>query len=142
MSNFTKEQLEEIWRKGREVEGKNPDVYRMDAAGAIIKKDDRRVESEYGWEVDHVFPRAKLEERGIPETEWDAMVNLRPFHAQNNRRKSDDYPDYTRAVVMNKITKRNSAHETGKIVNPDVQKAINEYYGFDDEIVYGEEDDD
>lgn len=142
MSNFTKEQLEVIWQKGREVEGLNPDKYRKDAAGAIIKKDDRRVESEYGWEVDHVFPKAKLKERGIPEELWDAMVNLRPFHAQNNRRKSDDYPNYTRAVVMNKITKRNYEHEKGKIVNPIVQKAINDYYGFNDKIVYGEEDDD
>lgn len=142
MSNFTDDQLEEIWRKGRIVVGRDPDVYRKDAAGAIIKKDDRRVDSEYGWEVDHVFPKAKLEERGIREEFWDAMVNLRPFHAQNNRKKSDDYPDYTRAVVMNKFTNHNYGHEKAKIVNPEVQKAINEYYGFNDEIVYGEEDDD
>lgn len=142
MSNFSEEQLEEIWRKGRVVDGKDPDVYRKDAAGAIIKKDDRRVDSEYGWEVDHVFPRAKLEERGVNEEYCDAIVNLRPFHALNNRKKSDDYPDYTRAIVMNKITKKNYGHEKGKIVNPEVQKAINDYYGFDDEIVYGEEDDD
>lgn len=73
MSNFTKEQLEEIWRKGREVEGKYPEVYRKDAAGSIVKKDDRRVESEYGWEVDHVSPSAKLKERGIPKEHWDAL---------------------------------------------------------------------
>ena len=73
---------------------------------------------------------------------WDDIVNLRPFHAQNNRKKSDSYPDYTREVVMDKLTKKNIIHEKGKIVNPEVQKAINSHYGFDDEIMYGEEDND
>lgn len=142
MSDFSKEQLDEIWRKGRLIVGEDPDIFRKDAAGAIIKKDDRRIDSEYGWEVDHVFPKAKLEERGIPEDRWDDLVNLRPFHAHNNRKKSDNYPDYTREIVMNKESKRNMYHEKGKIVNPEIQKAINANYGFDDEIMYGEEDDD
>lgn len=89
-----------------------------------------------------VFPKAKLKERGIPEDTWDDLINLRPFHADNNRKKSDDYPDYTREKVMNKETHKNITLEKAKIVNPEVQKAINEHYGFNDEIMYGEEDDD
>ena len=101
-----------------------------------------RVNSQYGWEIDHVFPKAKLKERGIPEDTWDDLINLRPFHADNNRKKSDDYPDYTREKVMNKETHKNITLEKAKIVNPEVQKAINEHYGFNDEIMNGEEDDD
>lgn len=37
---------------------------------------------------------------------------------------------------------KNITLEKAKIVNPEVQKAINEHYGFNDEIMYGEEDDD
>jgi len=43
---------------------------------------------------------------------------------------------------MNKETHKNITLEKAKIVNPEVQKAINEHYGFNDEIMYGEEDDD
>jgi len=142
MSNFTEQQINEVWEKGRTIPGLDRDVYRKDAAGAIIKKTDRRVNSQYGWEIDHVFPKAKLKERGIPEDKWDDLINLRPFHADNNRKKSDDYPDYTREKVMNKETHKNITLEKAKIVNPEVQKAINEHYGFNDEIMYGEEDDD
>lgn len=142
MSNYSENILEAVWKKGRKIEGKDPDIFRKDAAGAIIKKTDRKVNSEYGWEVDHVFPKAKLEERRVPESKWDDIENLRPFHADNNRKKSDDYPTYIRGKVMNKETGRNITSLKTKIVNQKVQKEINEHYGFNDEIVIGVEDDD
>ena len=59
MSNFTEQQINEVWEKGRTIPGLDRDVYRKDAAGAIIKKTDRQVNSQYGWEIDHVFYHSK-----------------------------------------------------------------------------------
>ena len=128
MSNFSEETIEAVWKKGRKIDGKDPDVYRLDAAGAIIKKDNRRVNTQYGWEIDHIFPKAKLRDKGIPESKWDDLVNLRPLQADNNRRKGDDYPDYYSEKEMNKDTFKNVTNIKAKTVNETVQAEIKKHY--------------
>ena len=128
MSAFSNEIIEAVWKKGRKIDGKDPDVYRLDAAGAIIKKDNRRVNTQFGWEIDHIFPKAKLKEAGIPEDKWDDLVNLRPFQADNNRKKGDDYPDYYREKVMNKETFKNITDVTKNTINENVQVKIKKHY--------------
>ena len=143
MSNYSEETIEEVWRKGIEIPGQNRDIFRKDAAGAIIKKSDRRVNSEFGWEIDHVCPKAQLEEYGIPEERWDDIENLRPFQADNNRKKSDDYPRYTREKAMNEDSFRNEIKKTRMVVNFRVQREIKEHYNLNIEIDTnsGKEDD-
>lgn len=84
MSNFTDEELDKIWLKGFEVEGLDPEVYRTDAADGLMKRNLYGNEGNLGWEVDHIYPKEKLKERGVPENRWDDMINLRPMNAKNN----------------------------------------------------------
>lgn len=138
MSNFSDAQIEKIWRKGLTLDGWNSDEYRLDAAGAMMVKSHRGKDDNYDWEIDHVLSKKKMKELGIPEEEWDNDDNLRPFNAKNNNRKSDDYPTYTRALVFDEDKKRNVPSEIEKVVNEDVQRAINKCYGLRNKIVLGD----
>ena len=138
MSNFSDAQIEKIWRKGLTLDGWNSDEYRLDAAGAMMVKSHRGKDDSYDWEIDHVLSKKKMKELGIPEEEWDDDDNLRPFNAKNNNRKSDDYPTYTRALVFDEDKKRNVPSEIEKVVNEDVQRAINKCYGLRNKIVLGD----
>ena len=138
MSNFSDEIVDKVWRKGRTLDGWNSDEYRLDAAGAIMVKSHRGTDDIYDWEIDHVLSKKKMKELGIPEEEWDDDDNLRPFNAKNNNRKSDDYPTYTRALVFDEDKKQNVPSEIEKVVNEDVQRAINKCYGLRNKIVLGD----
>ena len=138
MSNFSDAQIEKIWRKGLTLDGWNSDEYRLDAAGAMMVKSHRGKDDNYDWEIDHVLSKKKMKELGIPEEEWDNDDNLRPFNAKNNNRKSDDYPTYTRALVFDEDKKQNVPSEIEKVVNEDVQRAINKCYGLRNKIVLGD----
>ena len=138
MSNFSDEVVDRIWRKGRTLDGWNSDEYRLDAAGAMMVKSHRGTDDNYDWEIDHVLPKDRMKELGIPEEDWDKEDNLRPFNAKNNNKKSTDYPTYTRALVFDEEKRRNVQSEIGKVVNEDVQRAINKCYGLKFKIVLGD----
>ena len=54
MSSFSEDIIEAVWKKGRAIDGKDPDVYRLDAAGAIIKK--RQPQGQYAiWMGDRPY---------------------------------------------------------------------------------------
>ena len=134
MSNFTQKQIDDVWEKGREIEGKDKDVYRLDAAGAIMKKDNRQANTQYGWEIDHIFPKKRLKDAGIPEDKWDDLVNLRPLQADNNRKKGDDYPHYTSEKRMNKDTFKNVTEEQSCDVHKSVRASIRKHYGLSEDV--------
>lgn len=138
MSIFSDETVDRIWRKGRTLDGWNSDEYRLDAAGAMMVKSHRGTDDNYDWEIDHVLPKDKMEELGIPEEDWDKEDNLRPFNAKNNNKKSNDYPTYTRALVFDEGKRKNVQSEIGKVVNEDVQRCINKCYGLKFKIVLGD----
>lgn len=95
---FTDEQIQRVWEKGREVEGYNKDKYRQDACGAWMEKNKYGdTSSPFGWEIDHIKPKALLE--GQPEDKVDNIDNLRPLQWSNNRAKGDDFPWYATAVA-------------------------------------------
>ena len=125
LSSRSRTDIDKVWRKGRTLDGWNSDEYRLDAAGAIMVKSHRGTDDIYDWEIDHVLPKEKLKELGIPEEKWDDIENLRPFNAKNNNRKSDDYPVYTRALVFDESKRKNVESEVGRVVNEDVQRQIN-----------------
>ena len=129
MSDYTKEELDAIWRKGRSIQGLDSDIYRIDVAGAIMKKGLYGNEGNLGWEIDHIYPKEKLKAHKIPESRWNDMVNLRPMNAKNNVAKGDDYPQYNIVVQRDGALKSNKEVE-GKIgtVNADLQKKTNENY--------------
>lgn len=107
MSNFTEEQVDAVWRKGRVVVGLDETMYRLDEAGAMMIRDRYGIEDEYGWEIDHVFPKARLEKMRVPADEWDISLNLQPLNAKNNASKNDDYPKYTACREYDFVTRSN-----------------------------------
>lgn len=138
MSNFTDEQIEMVWRKGLILDGWNPEKYRLDAAGAMMVKDRRGHDSLYAWEIDHVLPKSQLKDLGIPEEEWDNIDILRPFNSRNNKKKSDDYPVHTREVVFDESRNCNKESVIERVVNEEVQRAINNCFGLNFEIIIGD----
>jgi HNH endonuclease len=73
-----------VWNKGAVVSGYDPGMHRKDMCGAWMQFDQHGKEGDYGWEIDHIKPKAL---RGS-----DDLSNLQPLWWQNNRRKSDTYP--------------------------------------------------
>ena len=51
---------EAVWVKLDRIRGKNPDIWRKDAADNILRFTDHGiVASPYGWDIDHIIPKAQ-----------------------------------------------------------------------------------
>lgn len=75
---------DKVWERGARVFHNDPDIFRKDACGAWIRRSDYGRNTEYGWEVDHVVPKAAGGS--------DDADNLAPLHWENNIAKSDGPP--------------------------------------------------
>jgi 5-methylcytosine-specific restriction endonuclease McrA len=75
--------IENAWERAQTIRGRNPDTWRRDEAGNIIRYGSYGTTGEYGWEIDHRKPVS----RGGSED----PRNLRALHWQENREKSDKY---------------------------------------------------
>lgn len=85
--SFSDDEIQKVWNKAKKIDGEDGTMYRQDYAGAWIKRDEYgNVESSLGWEIDHRKPVAKGGN--------DDMSNLDPLQWNNNRTKSDDYPEW------------------------------------------------
>ncbi len=129
MSEYSEDLRRRIWNRLKTVDGKAPESFRLDAAGALIKWEDYGEYTPNGWQVDHAFPQKKLEENGVKEEKWDDIVDLRPFNSANNEMKGDDFPQYIRAVYYDEHADKNVEDgDTAYIVNREVQNAIQKHY--------------
>lgn len=102
MCTISEEQKLRLWHEANIVDDHDPDKIRQDSCGAWIQWDkyqDRG--SDFGWEVDHVFPQSVLKEKGADKDEIDCEDNLRAMNWHNNVSKGDDYPVYHGAVKAN-----------------------------------------
>lgn len=130
MCKFTDEQIEAVWQKGLPVAKYDQKYVREDACGALILRtryNDR--DDDYGWEIDHIFPKSRLKDNNVPDSLIDDMDNLRPLNWKNNLSKSDDYPVYRASVKADGEQNLNLKCDEEKIVNEKVQKKIKELYG-------------
>ena len=73
-----------VWERGIIVPGYDPDIYRKDMCGNWMQRTEHGDEGDYGWEIDHVYPRSL---GGLT-----TLDNLQPLWWRNNRRKGDTFP--------------------------------------------------
>lgn len=119
----------EVWNKGVIVKDYDPQSYRKDACGAWIAWSaygDRH--SPYGWEIDHIYPEAKLQLKKVFQESIDDLINLRPLHCKNNASKGADYPTYHSS--MKAVGNKNEEVAGVFDVNAEVQNKLKELYGF------------
>lgn len=129
MSTFSEKELDQIFKKAREIKGLNPDEWRLDASDAIIRRSSYGCDDEFfGWEVDHIVPKSKLEDAGVPEQLIDHDYNLRPLNWNNNRSKADDYPNYNTTIVSEDEGKSNVRKEGSRTVNTSKQEQLRRLY--------------
>lgn len=81
-NNWSLEQIKEVWTKGKVIDNYDPEIWRRDVCGYVIKFSEHgNRNSEYGWEIDHIKPVAHGGE--------DELTNLQPLCWENNAKKSD-----------------------------------------------------
>lgn len=78
--------VEHVWQKAKPVSGLDPKAWRQDWCGALICRTYHGDESNYGWEIDRIVPKA--------QGGTDDIENLQPLHWENNRHKGDDFPNW------------------------------------------------
>ena len=77
----TKKEKEQSWEKAKTIRGRNPDTWRRDKFGNILRQGSYGTQGEYGWEIDHIKPKSKGGS--------DQPKNLRALYWEKNREKSD-----------------------------------------------------
>jgi len=77
----SKKVIEDNWDKAAPIRGRDPDTWRRDEEGNVIRWGSYGTNGEYGWEIDHRNPVAK--------GGTDNPRNLRALHWEENREKSD-----------------------------------------------------
>lgn len=124
---YTEEQKKKYWEKTNFVDGEDKQEVRRDASGAIIHYSDyKNRNSDYGWEIDHIYPKLRLEEANVPEELINDPHNLRPMNWKNNVSKGGDYPSYTTVIAAEGSV--NVEKKGTRVVNADVQNILKDLY--------------
>ncbi len=70
-----------VWNKGRVIPNFDPNVWRWDICGRVMKYNLHGETTEHGWEIDHIYPKSMGGS--------DLLGNLQPLFWENNRSKGD-----------------------------------------------------
>ena len=86
--------VDAVWQKAKKVRGKDPNLSRQDPYGNLIYRHSYGLDSDMGWEVDHIKPKSKGGS--------DNIRNLQALNTQVNRKKGDDKRKASRHSRSNK----------------------------------------
>ncbi len=77
--NYSEEDIQAVWEKGKQDPYNDLDSFRKDACGAWIAREEYgNRDSPYGWEIDHIDP-----------DDGNVLSNLHPLQWENNASKQD-----------------------------------------------------
>ncbi len=94
-SNYSSADIgEKLWDKAKKIPGKNPDLYRQDPYRNIMYKSSYGKDTEMGWEIDHINPKANGGS--------DDIRNLQPLNTAKNREKGASKQKKSRHSKCNK----------------------------------------
>lgn len=124
---LTEELIQLVWEKGLKVEEYDPNRVRKDACGAwMIRENYGDRDSVFGWEIDHIYPKSRLEKLEVPEDDIDNILNLRPLNWRNNDSKSNNFPIYKASITSE--DNRNILREEELEINESVRQQILSLY--------------
>lgn len=91
--DFHDDKKKAVWEKAQIIPNKDKNLIRMDRCGAFIRWDKygETIDKGYGWEIDHIRP--------VSLNGNDDLSNLQPLQWQNNRHKSDSFPDSDYCII-------------------------------------------
>ncbi|MES2285300.1 MAG: HNH endonuclease [Bacteroidota bacterium] len=84
---FSESQIQKVWEKALVIEGIDPQIYRLDNCGALIKNVlylNEFSSLSMGWEIDLIQPRSK--------GGTDDLPNLQALQWENKKAKAECYP--------------------------------------------------
>lgn len=117
--NFALEMVESIWKRDAEMEGLDSNLFRKDACGAVMARSQYGMrDSNFGWEIDHVYPIAMGGD--------DNIENLRAMQWENVESKGSDFPVYKSAVSFKGF--ENVEDVRNKKVNSTLVKGLMQIY--------------
>ena len=92
-----------VWSNAIKIPGKNPNIWRKDDMGIMIKFNDlNSVTSKYAWNIDHIIP--------ITRGGSNHLDNLQPLNRKDNIRFSNkltrDNPKYCKRIHHNLLLEK------------------------------------
>lgn len=127
MCKLSTENKDKVWSKASIIDGYDSQKIRKDDCGAWIAYDmfENR-NSIFGWEIDHIYPKAKLMAKDADLEDINNIQNLRPLNYMNNDSKGMDYPTYHAKVISN--GDKNIIGDYEFEINESTQKIISELF--------------
>ncbi len=113
------ERIDAVWAKAKKIRGESPDIYRRDSKGNRIRYASYGKQGDFGWEIDHIYPRAKGGQ--------SSLSNLQPLQSKENKRISDKTKNkVTMSVIKNIYPIAMDVYEERKTLKDGVNQLVEE----------------